>query len=144
MLSTISFTNYFMRNKNGLEYVEKVLSYLPNSATIWDNKSHILDYKDTYKPPKGKSSFGESPLYFILQNKALRWAWYLLIIGILIYAIFHAKRRQRIIPIIEPKQNNSLKYVETIGQLYLHENEHIEIATEMRNLFLNFIRQNII
>ena len=25
--------------------------------------------------------------------------------------------------------------------MYLHENEHIEIATEMRNLFLNFIRQ---
>ncbi len=141
MLSTIPFTNYFMRNKNGLEYIEKLLSYLPNSATIWDNKSHILDYKDTYKPPKGKSSFGETPLYFILQNKALRWAWYLLIIGVIVYALFHAKRRQRIIPIIEPKQNNSLKYVETIGQLYLHENEHIEIATEMRHLFLNFIRQ---
>lgn len=30
------------------------------------------------------------------------------------------KEDKNIIPIIEPKQNNSLKYVETIGQLYFH------------------------
>jgi hypothetical protein len=70
----------------------------------------------------------------------LRWAWYLTILGVIIYAIFHAKRRQNIIPIIEPKENNSLKYVETIGQLYFHEEEHIEIANEMRLQFMNYIR----
>jgi len=31
--------------------------------------------------------------------------------------------------------------VETIGQLYYQENEHIEIAEEMRIQFLNYIRQ---
>ena len=31
--------------------------------------------------------------------------------------------------------------METIGQLYYQENEHIEIAEEMRIQFLNYIRQ---
>ncbi|MCB0508143.1 MAG: DUF4350 domain-containing protein [Chitinophagales bacterium] len=139
--SVLPFTNYFMRTPKGLEYAEKLLAYLPNQTSIWDNVSHIyIPYDDT-RSMRGESSFGESPLYFILNNAALRWAWYLTILGIIIYIIFHAKRRQNIIPIIEPKQNNSLKYVETIGQLYYRENEHLEIANEMRLQFLNYIRK---
>jgi len=131
-----------MRTKDGLEYTEKLFSYLPHSKTIWDNTSQINKMiNDENSGFKNDTTFGESPIYFILKNKSLRWAWYLSIIGIIIYAIFHAKRRQNIIPIIEPKQNNSLKYVETIGQLYYQENEHIEIAEEMRIQFLNYIRQ---
>lgn len=82
----------------------------------------------------------DSPLYFILNHAPLRWAWYLLLIGIILYGIYRAKRRQKIIAIIEPKTNTSLGYAETIGQLYFHEEEHIEIAIEMRTQFLNFIR----
>ncbi|MBP8193121.1 MAG: hypothetical protein KAX69_05910 [Chitinophagales bacterium] len=141
LLSALPFTNYFMRTEKGLEYAEKVFSHLPNQTTLWDNISHEYKYSSADDGYRGDSSFGDSPLYFILQNRALRWAWYLTILGVIIYALFHAKRRQNIIPIIEPKQNNSLKYVETIGQLYFHEEEHIEIANEMRLQFLNFIRQ---
>lgn len=142
ILTALPFTNYFMRTKDGLEYTEKLFSYLPHSKTIWDNTSQINKMiNDENSGFKNDTTFGESPIYFILKNKSLRWAWYLSIIGIIIYAIFHAKRRQNIIPIIEPKQNNSLKYVETIGQLYYQENEHIEIAEEMRIQFLNYIRQ---
>jgi hypothetical protein len=58
----------------------------------------------------GDSSYAEK-VYCTLSYKirSLRWAWYLTLLGVIIYAIFHAKRRQNVIPIIEPKQNNSLK-----------------------------------
>lgn len=141
LLSAVPFTNYFMRTEKGLEFAEKVLAHLPNQTTIWDNVSQNNNFLDNNNDYHGNSNIADSPLYFILQNKSLRWAWYLTITGILIYALFHAKRRQNIIPIIEPKQNNSLKYVETIGQLYLHDEEHIEIANEMRLQFMNYIRQ---
>lgn len=137
LLSALPFTNYFMRKENGLEYVEKVLAHLPNQTTIWDNISHEYTFDNSNH---GEINRDESPFYFILNNRSLRWAWYLTIIGIIMYAVFHAKRRQNIIPIIEPKENNSLKYVETIGQLYFHEEEHIEIANEMRLQFMNYIR----
>lgn len=140
VLSAIPFTNYFMRTDKGLEYAEKTLSFLPHQETLWDDVSHIYVAPER-KRNQGSSEFEESPLYFILKEPTLRWAWYLTLIGILIYGIFHAKRRQNIIPLIEPKENTSLKYVETIGQLYFHEEEHIEIANEMRLQFLNYIRQ---
>jgi hypothetical protein len=142
LLTAVPFTNYFMRTEKGLEYAEKVFAHIPNQTTLWDNISQEQIYNDEDEDGyRGDSSYAESPLYFILQNRSLRWAWYLTILGVIIYAVFHAKRRQNIIPIIEPKQNNSLKYVETIGQLYFHEEEHHEIANEMRLQFLNYIRQ---
>lgn len=141
LLTVMPFTNYFMRTDKGLEYAEKILSHLPEQTTLWDNISHIYNYTNNADKYHGDSSYGESPLYFILQKKPLRWAWYLTLLGIIIYAFFYAKRRQNIIPIIEPKENNSLKYVETIGQLYFHEEEHIEIANEMRLQFMNYIRR---
>ncbi len=140
LLSTIPFTNYFMRTEKGLEYAEKVFSHLPDQATLWDDVSHEyhIDEGNSYH---GNSNFGDSPLYFILKHSSLRWAWYLTILGVLIYGVFHAKRRQTIIPVIPAKENTSLKYVETIGQLYYHDAEHLEIALEMRTQFLNYVRQ---
>ncbi|MBK9327996.1 MAG: hypothetical protein IPM95_01520 [Sphingobacteriales bacterium] len=140
LLSAIPFTNYFMRTQKGLEYAEKVFSHLPDQTTLWDDVSH--EYKfDTGNQYRGNSNFGDSPLYFILKHATLRWAWYLTILGVIIYGFFHAKRRQNIIPVIPPKENTSLKYVETIGQLYFNAEEHLEIALEMRLQLLNHIRQ---
>ena len=140
LLSALPFTNYFMRSSKGLEYAERVFAYLPDQPTLWDNVSHEYKYTDS-DYDHGDSSYGNTPLYFILKNKELRWAWYLTIMSIIIYAVFHAKRRQHIIPILTAKQNTSLKYVETIGQLYFHEEEHIEIANEMRLQFMNYLRR---
>jgi hypothetical protein len=141
LLSAVPFTNYFMRTGKGLEYAEKIIAHLPEQPVLWDDVSHIYVPEERARY-RGDSSFNESPLYFILNQPALRWAWYLTILGVVIYGIFHAKRRQAIIPLIEPKENTSLKYVETIGQLYFQEEEHIEIAHEMQLQFLNFIRRN--
>ncbi|MFN8237101.1 MAG: hypothetical protein U0T77_02935 [Chitinophagales bacterium] len=140
LLSTLPFTNYFMRTEKGLEYAEKVLAHLPDQPTLWDAISHEYRIKEGNQY-HGNSNFGDSPLYFILKHYSLRWAWYLTLLGVFIYGIFHAKRRQNIIPIIPAKENTSLKYVETIGQLYYNDEYHLEIALEMRTQFLNYIRQ---
>lgn len=141
LLTAIPFTNYFMRTDRGLEYVEKVCSFLPDQPALWDAVSQNNTIREPGELHGGDSSLDDSPLYFILKNKALRSAWYLMLLGILIYAFFHARRRQQIIPLITPKANTSLQYVETIGQLYYHEEEHIEIAMEMRHQFLNYLRR---
>ncbi len=129
-----------MRTERGLEYAEKVLAHLPDQPTLWDAISHEYRIKEGNQY-HGNSNFGDSPLYFILKHYSLRWAWYLTLLGVFIYGIFHAKRRQNIIPIIPAKENTSLKYVETIGQLYYNDEDHLEIALEMRTQFLNYIRQ---
>ena len=63
----------------------------------------------------------ETPLRFWLQNEPLRWAAYLTIAGLLLFCVFYARRRQRVIPVVEEPKNRSLEFVKLIGTLLLSE-----------------------
>ncbi|MBN2166402.1 MAG: DUF4350 domain-containing protein [Marinilabiliaceae bacterium] len=124
----LAFCNYSMLKNDNYEYIFKCLSYLPQKKTIWD---------EYYKPGK---MLNRSKLEFILKNESLKYAWYVLIIGILIYFIFETKRRQRIIPIIQPLENTSLKFIETIGRLYFNRKDHLDLAQKKYIYFNDFVR----
>ncbi|MGG7036986.1 MAG: DUF4350 domain-containing protein, partial [Flavobacterium sp.] len=102
-----AFTNYHLLKDNHAEYASKVMAYLPKGNTYWliKNQSSAID--------------SSSPFRYILSQPALRWAWYLFLIGILTFMVFNAKRRQRIIPIIKPLENTTVDFAKTIGNLYL-------------------------
>jgi hypothetical protein len=50
------------------------------------------------------------------------------------------KRKQRIIPIIKPLSNSTLDFVSTIGNLYLQNGEHKNIAEKKIQFFLDQLR----
>lgn len=106
------FSNYHLLKDNHHLYTEKVLSNIPSyHYLIWslnDQTSKVIS---------------DSPLRFILSQPALRWAWYLLLAGILMFVIFNIRRSQRIIPIIPKPTNTSVEFVKTIGNLYFMEGD---------------------
>jgi len=124
----IVFTNYNLLYDNNSDYAYKALSHLPLREIIWDTSSH----KD--------NDLEASPLRYILKNKALKYAYYLLMISIIFYMFLTAKRRQRVIPVMKPYQNTSLEFIETIGRLYLHGKNHKDIAIKKFNYFCEFVR----
>jgi len=126
----IAFTNYQFLLRNNSEYVEKMLSLLPNSTVIWD---------EYYKPNK---LIEETPLRYILKNKSLRTAYWLLWVGLAFFFLFEIKRKQRIIPIVAPPKNTSLEFTETIGRLYLHSRNHHDLASKKIMYFLEFLRNS--
>ena len=105
-VNPIVFTNYYLQNDSALVYAEKVLSYLPKGNTYVDVYNTQSHYKNQSKQDKGLS-----PLAFILSKRSLSWAWYTLIFTTILYIVFGAKRRQRIIPLIEAKRNTTLSFV---------------------------------
>jgi hypothetical protein len=117
------FTNYAFITKRKAGYAYSVLSHLPNQKTIWD--SYYKPYKSTHY----------SPLRYIFRNEALLYAWYVLLISLLLYMIFTAKRTQRIIPVIEPLKNTSAEFAETLGSLYYHKKNHRQIALNRLHYF---------
>ncbi len=123
-----AFTNYNLLIRNNYEYVFKCLSYLPQRALIWD------EYYKQEAPISG------SEFRYILSQKSLRYAWYILFFGILIYMVFAAKRQQRMIPIVKPPENSTLTFVETIGRLYFRRKDHLDIAKKRYRFFLEFLR----
>jgi hypothetical protein len=85
-----------------------------------------------------------SPMRFILNNPPLRYAWYLLLLGLLIFVLFNAKRKQRIVPVIEPLKNTSLDFIRSIGNLYLQEGDFHEMMAKKAQYFLNRIRMDLL
>ena len=77
---------------------------------------------------------------YLLSQPALKWAWFLAWIAFVIFMIFNAKRRQRVIPIIEPLKNTTIDFTKTIGNLYYQEKDHQNIAEKKIIFFLEKIR----
>lgn len=124
------FTNYYLLSQDGAEYVAKVLSFLPVQETLWDE----------YYKPFSSARRSSSPLRFILENDALRRAYYLALLGVALFFFVEGKRRQRAIPVVTPPQNSALEFVETVGRLYLQHGDHKDLAEKKIEHFFDFIR----
>lgn len=124
-----AFTNYQILNNPNEKYTAGVLSYLKTPTTLlWD--SHLKT---------GKSRIS-SPMYYILNSKSLKWAYFITLIGVLIYILFEGKRKQRSIPIIKPLKNQTLAFTRTIANMYFEKQEHKNIAAHQIQYFLEYIR----
>ncbi len=127
----LAFANYNFLKTGNADYVAGLLSYLPNEAIIWD---------EYYKPMRSLKS--SSPIKFILQTRALRWAYFLALAGLVLFIFVEGKRKQRIVPIIKPLSNDTLNYVDVIGRLYYGYANHTDVAIKMRTYLLEFIRHD--
>lgn len=141
----IAFTNYHLIRKEGLEYARRVFSHLPEGQVYWDEYSRVPESVTQLANQRASGGMPEinqeNPLKYILSQPALAWAWYLLLGTGLLYLLFRAKRRQRVVPVIEPNVNTSLEFVQTIGQLYFLQNNHLKLALQKIRLFNGYIRE---
>ena len=131
ILSTFpqAFTNYFILNKPNQNYTAGLLSYIDTENPI---------YIDTYY--KSGKKFYLSPMYLFLNNDALKWVYYIIIIGAVVYIIFEGKRKQRAIPIIKPLKNQTIEFTRTIANMYYEGGKHHDIAKHKIQHFLEYIR----
>ena len=106
-------TNYMMVSGDGSTFIARLMgriSHLPVIRT------------QSYMSVTAQQE--ESPLYVLLKEPPLRWAVYLTILTLLLFCIFTARRRQRVIPIIRQQQNGNMEFVQLIGTLYWHQHDN--------------------
>lgn len=142
MISTpYVFTNICMMKRDGFQYAENVLRHVPPGRVQWDKYS--LEYRYQSSQDNNESGGGgeerESILQFIMNNPPLLWAFMILLIGAILYAIFKGRRMQKVIPATESKENMSLQYINTLSSLYLQEKKHNKLVRLKEKTFLNFI-----
>lgn len=124
-------SNYNMLNPSGAEYIGKVLSFLPPAKQIiWDENNTKGNVDDA------------SVLRVLFRNDQLSWAYYLAISGLLLFVFFEMKRRQRIIPVIEPLKNTSVDFVKVVGKVYYQQRDNRDIVQKKISYFLAYIRTN--
>ncbi|HFA51919.1 MAG TPA: hypothetical protein ENJ95_23125 [Bacteroidetes bacterium] len=131
----LAFTNYHLVRKEGREYAENVLSHIEKEPILWDKT------KRSFAFPRRRMAFNDTPLKYVLSQPPLAWAWYILLGMAVLYLIFRAKRRQRVIPVLEKNENTSLEFINTIGRLYFINNNHRQLALQKMKLFLGFVRE---
>ena len=83
----------------------------------------------------------DTPLRFWLQNEPLRWAIYLTLGGLLLFCIFYARRRQRVIPVVEEPANRSLEFVKLIGTLYHQKHINRDLLQKKYSYFAETLRR---
>lgn len=127
-----AFTNYHILKDDRYQYVESALSYLPDDDVYFDSYSKR-------QTPYGDAE-QESNLSWFLDQLSFRWAWYTAIIFMILFMIFNAKRRQRIIKIIKPLQNTSLAFVKTISNLYIETKDYKNLIDKKATYFLEKVR----
>jgi len=121
-------SNYFLLQGGNRKYLDGIWHTFPG------NISHIY-WTDYYKR-RAERSHASSLLHF----PPLQWAFWIMIALLLIYVLFEAKRRQRIIPIVAPPVNSSVSFAETVGRLYYNKGNHQNLAEKMVQHFLEWVR----
>ncbi|MBS9463737.1 DUF4350 domain-containing protein [Flagellimonas sp. 389] len=134
ILSTFpkAFTNYFILKDENKDYTAGLLSYLDKGKSILMDNHH-----------KSGKSFYTSPMYLFLNTKELKWAYYLVLIGALVYVIFEGKRKQRAIPVVAPLKNQTLAFTRTIADMYFESGEQKKITEHKVAYFLEYIRTKL-
>lgn len=123
-------TNYYLLKRGNARYAQDVFSYLDDRETIWfvENDAKVSQFF----------------LRFILSKPALKYAWWVLLGGLVLFIFFNAKRKQRIVPIIEPLKNTSVDFVKSIGNLYLQEGDFHDMMAKKAQYFLNKVRMDLL
>jgi len=123
-------TNYYLLKPGSLKYTQDVFSYLQDRETIWfvDNDTKVSRFF----------------MRFVLSNPALKYAWWIFLGGLVLFIFFNAKRKQRIVPVLEPLRNTSVDFVKSIGNLYLQEGNFHDMMAKKAQYFLNKIRMDLL
>jgi len=130
--SPILLTNFYILNNEEKSsiFTEEFVSFIKKENVVWFDENYNI----------GERESNNSILNVIFKHKSLRFAWYTLIIGLLLYVIFYGKRKQRIVPVIDPVKNTTVEYIETVGNLYYQENNHTQLLDKQIKFALYFIR----
>ncbi|MET3035109.1 DUF4350 domain-containing protein [Chryseobacterium sp. NRRL B-14859] len=123
-------TNYYLLKPGNVKYAQDVFSYLPERETVWFVES--------------KSKVSRFFMRFVLSNPALKYAWWTFLGGLILFIFFNAKRKQRIVPVIEPLRNTSVDFVKSIGNLYLQEGDFHDMMAKKAQYFLNKVRIDLL
>ncbi len=128
----IIFTNYFISKKENIGYISGVFSHLQGTTIIWDDYSKL--------PLINNNASDKGPLYYLLSQPSLKYAWWLFLGTVVLYIVFAAKRTQREIPVYDKKSNTSLEYVQMIAALHFENANHLDMARKKMKHFFYFIR----
>ena len=130
--SPLLFTNYGMLEGNTFVYIFRLMSYLADLPVY---------RTEAYVKTDAMLVAEQSPFREFIKRPPLRWALYLALLGVALFMIFTARRRQRVIPFMSKPANRSLEFIQLIGTLYYQRKDHVDLVRKKFKLFAEELRK---
>jgi len=145
MLSTpVALSNVYLTRASGQAYVDKLFGFYPGSvpAVLYDRERYAaeawvdkLNRDDVPSINGGGSQADESLLDYVLSRPALATAWYALLFGFIVFLLLGARRKQRVVPLVQPRRNTTYDHLRNISRLYLANPDNLLMTRKQLGLF---------
>ncbi|MBX9450066.1 MAG: hypothetical protein KL787_10280 [Taibaiella sp.] len=133
----VMFSNHYLLNRESASYANHILSQPGKEKLL------LQGYSKSMRRNYGlgaENAIDNSPLQFIFNNIQLKYAWYLALASIILFIIFNAKRKQRVVPVVKPLENTTVAFTQTISNLFYELRDHHFIIQKRIIYFLEHVR----
>lgn len=135
------FTNYGVLDSNISRFVGWQLSQIADRPVVRFSEALVRRRMMNRDDFSGDSS---SPLYYMLNHPPLRWAIYTLLVAIVLFMLFTARRRQRRIPVVDLPSNRNLSFVQLLGTIYYRRHDNADLLRKKYTYFREELRRSML
>ena len=138
--NTLLFTNYGVLDRDISRYIGYhmgMVADLPVVRVTHQSLRQMTKGEDDYWDAMGE----RSPLDHLLSYRPLRWAFYTLLLAAVLFMVFTARRRQRVMPIIRRPANRNLEFVKLLGTIYYRRHDNHDLFMKKYTYFREELRR---
>ncbi|MCD8080093.1 MAG: DUF4350 domain-containing protein [Bacteroides sp.] len=131
MTMPLLFTNYGMLDRNNSDQIFRLLSLMGDRPLV-RTEAYTQNTREN-----------DTPLRYFLTHPPLRWGLYMTMLVLLLFMIFTARRRQRVIPMIKQSVNKRMEFTKLIGTLYFRRRDNAGLVRKKYIFFAEALRRAI-
>ena len=135
--SALPFSNYGILSRRNTRLTSLLMAELADKPTLRSTKG-TSRFSDSMLPSKEE----KTPLDYVFSQPSLTEAWQLMLFTILLFLIFNARRRQRVIPVYKAPRNHNIEFVKLIGTLYWQRHDNNDLLQKKYATFVDAIRHS--
>lgn len=136
-------TNYGILDNEVSRYVMRLMEQIADRpVTRLEYPPEFIDFDGMFKR-RNAGDDAPSTLSYFLSRPPLRAALYIALAALLLMAVMHARRRQRIIPVKQAPKNHSLEFVQIVGNIYYNRGDHLSLLKMKYTYFAEELRRRL-
>ena len=132
--NSLCFTNFGVLHPEISAYVGRTMALVADKPVIRFTKV----YPWVEREVRGRS---ESPLKFLLAQRPTRWALFVALAALLLFFVFRARRRQRVMPVVPEPENKSVELAQVLGTIYFRRGDHRDLLNKKFRYFAYEVRR---
>jgi hypothetical protein len=134
-----TFYNYQLLRKPASDYFVAMLQGIDNSTIQWLS---FADYQFVEPVVEDDDGVGPSLLSRIFEYRSLRWAFFIAVVGTMLFFLFRSRRERPIIPLLRGDSDAGISYVDTIAGLYFSKTSTKKVIAMLRRNFYTSIQEH--